>query len=219
MSAALADARRRIADAGGDPAAVRIVAVTKGFGPAAVRAAAEAGISDIGENYAQELLAKHLRVGEVGENPNALRWHFLGRIQRNKVAHLAPVVSWWQSVARLEEGEAIARRAPGATVLVEVETTGAAGRNGCAVTGVPELVGRLGGLGLEVRGLMTVAPVGPDAGTTFATVRGLADRLGLPERSMGMSDDLELAVAEGSTMVRLGRALFGDRPAGRWRPD
>ena len=125
----------------------------------------------------------------------------------------------WQGVARLAEGEAIARRAAGARVLVEVEATGVPGRNGCQPDDVPDLVAGLGRLGLDVRGLMTVAPQGDGAKAVFAGVRRLADRLGLPERSMGMSDDFELAVAEGSTMIRLGRALFGERPARRWRPE
>lgn len=221
MAAALGLARLRIAAAGGDPDTVRIVAVTKGFGPGAVAAAVRAGIPDIGENYAQELLAKDAVLapaGAPGPPEGRPRWHFLGRVQRNKVGQLAPVVACWQSVAREEEGESITRRAPGAVVLVEVETTGAPGRNGARPGEVPALVARLQSLGLDVRGLMTVAPPGPGARAVFAAVRRLADDLGLPERSMGMSDDLATAVAEGSTMVRLGRALFGERPPERWRP-
>jgi uncharacterized pyridoxal phosphate-containing UPF0001 family protein len=186
--------------------------VTKGFGPAAVRGALASGICDVGENYAQELLAK----ADALASSSTPRWHFLGAVQRNKVGAMASLVSCWQSVARLVEGEAIARRRPDAEVLVEVETTGDPGRNGCPVASVPELVARLRRLDLAVRGLMTVAPPVPDpARRAFGTVRALADDLGLPERSMGMSDDLELAVAEGSTMVRLGRALFGERPPRR----
>lgn len=212
VAASLGAARRRIARAGGDPEGVRIVAVTKGFGPDAVTAAVEAGLADVGENYAQELLAKHEALAGVA-TPDAVRWHFLGHIQRNKVARLSGVVSCWQSVARLEEGTAIARRAPGARVLVEVDASGAPGRNGCAPGDAAGLVDGLRAQGLDVQGLMTVAPQTAAAREVFATVRRLADDLGLVQRSMGMSDDLELAVAEGSTMVRLGRALFGERPA------
>ena len=233
VAAALGQVRRRIADAGGDPAAVRVVAVTKGFGPEAVRAALSAGIADVGENYAQELLSKvdALRAAGTGAAGNGeggrarahdhgadlgVRWHFLGAVQRNKVAALAPVVSWWQGVARAVEGEAIARRRPGAVVLVEVDATAAPGRNGCPPEAVPALVAELRAAQLDVRGLMTVAPTDPEgARRAFRTLRALADDLGLQERSMGMSDDLELAVAEGSTMVRVGRALFGDRPPRR----
>ncbi len=220
LRAALARVRGRIVDAGGDPARVRIVAVTKGFGADAVRAALRAGVEDVGENYAAELLAKEREIqaswaGEEGKGAGAggpLRWHFLGTVQRNKVAALAPVVSCWQGIARRVEGEAIALRRPGATVLVEVETTALPGRNGCAPDAVPALVASLRAAELDVRGLMTVAPVDPEgARRAFRTVRALADDLGLAERSMGMSDDLELAVAEGSTMVRVGRALFGER--------
>lgn len=191
-----------------------MVAVTKGFGPEAVAAAQGAGIADIGENYAQELLAKARETSA----PAATRWHFLGAVQRNKVKALAPVVACWQAVAREVEGEAIARHRPGASVLVEVELTGNPGRNGCGLAQVEPLVGALRGMDLDVRGLMGVAPIGPDARPAFRTLRDLADRLGLPERSMGMSDDLEVAVAEGSTMVRLGRALFGPRPPRSARP-
>jgi PLP dependent protein len=218
LEVTLARVRHRIEQAGGDPGAVRIVAVTKGFGPAAVSAALAAGLPDVGENYAQELVAKAAALGTraSGGAGGGARWHFLGAVQRNKVRVLAPLVSCWQGVAREAEGEAIALRRPGATVLVEVDETGAPGRNGCRPDAVPALVASLRGMDLDVRGLMVVAPVDRvTARDTFRAVRELADRLGLPERSMGMSDDLELGVTEGSTMVRLGRALFGPRPPRR----
>jgi hypothetical protein len=206
--------RLRIERAGGDPNAVRVIAVTKGFGPDAVAAARSAGLHDIGENYANELVTKAAEVSDASSA--ALRWHFLGAIQRNKVAKLAPIVGLWQSVARTEEGERIARFAPGATVLVEVDTTGQPGRNGCPPEEARTLVPRLRDAGLDVRGLMTVAPPEPaGAQSAFETVRALADELGLEERSMGMTDDFEAAVRAGSTMVRIGRALFGARPAKR----
>jgi PLP dependent protein len=205
--------RRRIERAGGDPSGVRVVAVTKGFGPQAVAAARAVGLHDIGENYADELVAKAAVVAGDPSLPQPVRWHFLGAIQRNKVARLAPVVGMWQSVSRVEEGARIARFVPGAAVLVEVETTGLPGRNGCSPDDVRALVPRLREAGLDVRGLMTVAAPGPDAAAmAFETVRSLADELGLEERSMGMSDDLEAAVRAGTTMVRIGRALFGERP-------
>jgi hypothetical protein len=205
--------RLRIEQAGGDPSAVRVVAVTKGFGPEAVVAARAAGLHDIGENYADELVAK---AAELGDTSPSTTWHFLGAIQRNKVARLAPIVGMWQSVSRVEEGARIARFAPDATVLVEVDTTGLPERNGCPPDGVRALVPRLRDAGLDVRGLMTVAAPGPGAAASaFDTVRSLADELGLVERSMGMTDDLEAAVRAGTTMVRIGRALFGERPAKR----
>jgi PLP dependent protein len=212
--------RLRIERAGGDPSTIRVVAVTKGFGPEAVLAARDAGLYDIGENYANELVAKAAALKGAASSPPT-RWHFLGAIQRNKVARLAPIVGVWQSVSRAEEGERIARFAPGAAVLVEVDTTGLPGRNGCPPDAVPALVLRLRDEGLEVGGLMTVAPPDPDAArSAFESVRSLADELGLPERSMGMTDDLEAAVRAGTTTVRIGRGLFGVRPAkGSPRPD
>jgi uncharacterized pyridoxal phosphate-containing UPF0001 family protein len=133
------------------------------------------------------------------------------------VARLAPLVTWWQGVRRPEEGTAIARRRPGSTVLVQIDVAGIAGRGGCPPDRAPELVARLRDEDLDVAGLMAVGPPGPPEGARagFARLSSLADSLALPVRSMGMSDDLEVAVSEGSTMVRLGRALFGERAAHR----
>ncbi|HUY29470.1 MAG TPA: alanine racemase [Acidimicrobiales bacterium] len=214
VAARLEQVRLRIDAAGGDRELVRIVAVTKGFGPPAALAALAAGVADLGENYADELVAK---AAALAATPAAVpRWHFLGSIQRNKVARLAPHVALWQGVDRLEEGVAIARHAPGASVLVEVDTAGVAGRGGVAPADVPRLVSDLASLGLDVRGLMTVAPpmaAGSEAvGGAFDLVAGLRAELGLAEASMGMTDDLELAVRHGATTVRVGRALFGPRP-------
>jgi uncharacterized pyridoxal phosphate-containing UPF0001 family protein len=203
--------RRRIEDAGRDPADVRIVAVTKGFTSGAVDAARQAGLFDIGENYADELAAKaEQRVApEVPET----RWHYLGAVQRRRVRLIAPVVSVWQTVSRVAEGQTIATHAPGATVLAEVETTSIPGRNGCPPSEVPALVSSLRHAGLDVRGLMTVGPPGDpeESRPAFRLTAQLARDLGLSEVSMGMTDDLEVALSEGSTMVRVGRALFGER--------
>jgi len=209
----LAAIRARIAAAGRKPEEIVVVAVTKGFGVEALDAAAAMGLDDLGENYAQELADKWRA---TADQPR--RWHFLGRVQRNKVKSIASAVHLWQGVDRLAAGEEIARRAPGARVLVQVNIDGAAsavtGRGGCPPAEVPGLVARLGGLGLDVRGLMAVGPKGPPelARSGFREVTVLADRLGLVERSMGMTDDLDVAVEEGSTMVRVGRGLFGARP-------
>jgi pyridoxal phosphate enzyme (YggS family) len=216
LSDRLAVVRERIADAGRSPDDVVVVAVTKGFGIDAVQAATAAGIADVGENYAQELADKVRQAGEHDGDGAAPRWHFLGRVQRNKVRAIASSVHLWQGVDRVAAGEEIARRAPGAGVLVQVRIDGDAGggRHGCDPDEVPALVERLGALGLDVRGLMAVGPAGPPelARAGFRRVGALADRLGLRERSMGMTDDLEVAVEEGSTMVRVGRGLFGARP-------
>lgn len=206
VAARLAAVRARIGRAGGDPDRVRVLAVTKGFGPEAVEAARAAGLTDIGENYSAELQAK-------APGPAGTQWHFLGAVQRNKVRALAPLVDVWQGVARFAEGERIARFAPGARVLIQVDYTGLPGRNGCAPEDAPALADALGGLDLRLQGLMTVAPPDPYAAdAAFGSLGRLADQLDLPERSMGMSADLEAAVAAGSTMVRVGRALFGERP-------
>jgi len=206
----LDEVRSRIA-ASRDPASVRVVAVTKGFGVEAARLALAAGLTELGENYADELVVK---AGQLaGDGAGQPVWHFLGSVQRNKVARLAPLVSWWQGVRRLEEGRAIARRHPGSSVLVQVDVAGLPGRGGCPPDEVPELVAALRDEDLAVSGLMAVGPPGPPAASRagFALVSSLADTLALPVRSMGMSDDLEVALAEGSTMVRVGRALFGER--------
>jgi pyridoxal phosphate enzyme (YggS family) len=213
----LAQVRRRIAEAGGDPDAVVVVAVTKGFGPEVADAAVRAGCGHLGENYAQELVAKARQLG-WGRGPDAATErptvHFLGRLQRNKVRQLAPFVDLWQSVDRPEVGAEIARRSPGAAVLVQVDITGEPQKGGCAPAGVGELVRSLAAGGLDVRGLMGVGRAGDDRATRagFAKLAALADDLHLPVRSMGMSGDLELAVAAGSTMVRVGTDLFGPRP-------
>lgn len=206
----LAAVRARIAATGRAPADITVVAVTKGFGADAVEAAAAIGLADVGENYAGELAAKHAAAPDR-------RWHFLGRVQRNKVRSIASVVHLWQAVDRVAAGEEIARRAPGAKVLVQVRIDNEPAikeRNGCDPDDVPALVERLDGLGLDVCGLMAVGPPGaPElARPGFRTVTALADRLGLAERSMGMTNDLDVAVEEGSTMVRVGRGLFGARP-------
>jgi pyridoxal phosphate enzyme (YggS family) len=166
------------------------------------------GVLDVGENRAPELLSK------VEQCPSEVRWHYLGNVQRNKVLHLAPHVGLWQAVDRLAAGEEIAKRAPGAHVLVQVNVSGEPQKHGCTVEDAPALVDRLRELGLDVQGLMAVGPAGPPEGARagFRTITTLAERMRLPVRSMGMTDDMEVAVQEGSTMVRIGTALFGDRP-------
>jgi len=204
----LAAIRRRIEAAGGDPDRVTIVAVTKGFGPGAVSAAAEAGLTDLGENYSKELLAK------AAAAPPGLTWHFLGPVQRNKVAGLARHVRVWQSVDREAAAEAIARRQPGAVVLVQVKVSEEPAKHGCAPAETPHLVAHMREMDLDVRGLMAVGPTGEpeSARPGFRRLAQLSRELGLTELSMGMSADLEVAVQEGATMVRIGQALFGPRP-------
>lgn len=199
--------RRRIESAGGDLGAITIVAVTKRQPPEAVAAAVRAGVVDIGENYAQELIAK------AAGAPSTVRWHFIGAVQRNKVNVLAPLVTLWHGVDRSAVVDVITARAPGAGVLIEVNTSGEPGKAGCALADAPALVAHARAAGLDVRGLMTVAPLGPPeaARPAFRCLAGLRDDLNLIDLSMGMSADLEVAVQEGATIVRIGTSLFGPR--------
>jgi pyridoxal phosphate enzyme (YggS family) len=196
----------RIAAAGGRD--VTLVAVTKGFGRDAVDAALAAGCADIGENYAQETVAK------LTPLPAGAHLHFIGHLQSNKVAMLAPLVSLWQTVDRLSIGRAVAKRAPGARVLVQVNVSAEPQKGGCAPGETAGLVASLRDDGLAVEGLMTIGRAGSpdDARAGFRVLRGLCDELALRVCSMGMSEDLDVAVAEGATMVRVGSALFGPRP-------
>jgi pyridoxal phosphate enzyme (YggS family) len=190
---------------------VRIVAVTKGFGVDAPRAALAAGLTMIGENYAQELVSKHEELSPAERE--RIEWHFLGRLQRNKIRSLAPIVSVWQSVDRVELIDEIARRAPGAKVMIQLNLSEEPQKGGAPILEGPALVSHARSVGLDVVGLMGVGSAGDptDSAAAFGELVALADDLGLSERSIGMSDDLEVAVAQGSTMVRVGTGLFGAR--------
>jgi pyridoxal phosphate enzyme (YggS family) len=206
--------RDRIRSAGGDPDEVVLVAVTKAFGPGVMRVALDAGLADVGENYAQELVDKAAALGPDVLAAGSARVHFVGRLQRNKVRSIAALVDLWQTVDRVELGTEIARRSPGASVLVQVNASREPQKGGCDLQEAPMLVDQLGSEGLDVAGLMAVGVADDDDATrrAFAAVTSMADDLDLPVRSMGMSADLEIAVQEGATMVRIGRDLFGRRP-------
>ncbi|MDI6870071.1 MAG: YggS family pyridoxal phosphate-dependent enzyme [Bacillota bacterium] len=225
----LAAVRRGIAEAaeraGRDPDGVRLVAVTKGQELDDLRAVLAGGVTDLGENRVQELVAKAAAL--VGEKP-APRWHMIGYLQRNKVKALLPWCRIIHSVDRLSLGEEIARRAEGGPpveVLVEVNVTGEATKAGVRPAEAEGLLRALAALpGIRVRGLMTVAPVSPEAERNrpvFRELRRLSERLnglGIPgvelvELSMGMSQDYAVAVEEGATLVRVGTAIFGPRAA------
>jgi pyridoxal phosphate enzyme (YggS family) len=208
VAARVEQVRQRVERAGRNPDDIRIVAVTKGFGPEAVRAALSAGLADVGENYAQELLAK------AGGSPAQARWHFLGPVQRNKVSRLARVVRAWHAVDREAAAEAVAEASPGVEILVQVNVTGQAARPGCRPEAVDALVERCRDLPCELSGLMAIGPAGDAEGSRecFRWLAKTAGRLGLAELSMGMSDDFEIAVTEGATTLRLGRVIFGPRP-------
>jgi PLP dependent protein len=208
--------RRRVdLAAGGSGSHVTIVAVTKGFGPEAVRASLDAGLTDIGENYAQEAVAKFEEVGE-----SALRWHFIGHAQRNKVRMLSPFIDVWQTIDSTALVDEVAKRAAGSDVMVEVNLSGAEGRSGCSWSRLDELVEHARVQKLNVCGLMGVGIIGEpeDSRLPFRRLAGEAERLQLPEVSMGMTNDFEVAVQEGSTMVRIGSAFFGSRPNSHHAP-
>jgi PLP dependent protein len=203
----LAAVRARLDAAGGHN--VKILAVTKGFGPEALAIAGDLGLHDVGENYAQELIAKLQPI-----RPTGLRIHFIGRLQTNKVASLAAVVDVWQSIDRTALVDTLAKRFPGARAFVQVNVSEEPQKGGCPMDQADALVAYSRTAGLDVVGLMTVGKAGEPAeiAAGFRWLRATADRMELAECSMGMSGDLEIAVREGATMVRVGSALFGDRP-------
>lgn len=203
----LAVVRARLQAVGRDD--IRILAVTKGFDRSALQVAEALGLPDVGENYAQELLGKI-----VLPRPVEQTMHFIGRLQTNKVGSLKDAVDVWQSVDRASVVNALSMRVPGAHIFVQVNVSEEPQKGGCAPHDTEALVVSAQQAGLIVRGLMTVGKAGPpiESAAGFRWLRRTADRLGLTECSMGMSDDLEIAAGEGSTMVRVGSALFGDRP-------
>jgi pyridoxal phosphate enzyme (YggS family) len=185
---------------------VGVVAVTKGFDASAIEAACAVGAEVIGENYAQQILAKRDAIERL--RPDV---HFIGHLQSNKVRQLTDLVTVWGTLDRNE----VAKRCPGARVRLQVNTTGEAQKAGVAPEQLSALLERAGERGLTVEGLMTVGPTGgtPDAARpAFARLRALVDRFGLEVCSMGMTHDLEVAIEEGSTEIRVGTALFGARP-------
>jgi pyridoxal phosphate enzyme (YggS family) len=214
VSAALERVLGEVSDAGGDPDALTVVAVTKGFGPEAPLAALRAGLVELGENYAQELQDK-AEVVAATDGLRVPRWHFIGRLQSNKVRLVSDQVGCWQSLDRGSVVDEVAKRAPGAQVLVQVNAADEDGKGGASLDEAPELVSRARDAGLDVAGLMAVGVAGDESATeaAFAATSSLADRLDLPERSLGMSGDLAAAVRAGTTMIRVGTALFGPRPA------
>jgi len=204
----LARIERAARRAGRDPAGVRLVAVTKGHSPEAIREKVLAyGDFPLGESRVQEALPK------IEALPEAT-FHFIGPLQRNK-AKFMHHFSLLHSLESLRVAEALERRLPRPLdVLVEVNVGREPQKHGVLPEALPELLGRLRELSrVRVLGLMTVAPRVRDPDrlrAVFAELSRLADRYNLPERSMGMSEDFELAIEEGSTLVRVGRAIFDE---------
>jgi pyridoxal phosphate enzyme (YggS family) len=211
----VAELRDRISRAGG--IGVGIVAVTKTFGIDAWSDAKFAGCEAIGENYAQELIAKSQQVDRAERLPV----HFIGQLQTNKIKSLFDIVDVWQSVDRASVVTELVKRQMARTsagrceILVQVNTTSEIDKGGCDPTEVETLVHQARQGGLDVTGLMTVGPTDMDSGKTraaFRLLKQMALDLGVEQLSMGMTADVEIAVEEGSTLVRVGTALFGERP-------
>jgi len=208
-----------LAEAGRAEREIVLVAVSKGQTAAAMRAAFAAGQRDFGENYVQEALAKMDELADL-----RITWHFIGPIQSNKTRAVAERFDWVHSVDRLKIAERLsAQRGPQQApleVCIQVNVSGEASKSGCRPEDAAALADAVARLPrLRLRGLMAVPEPGPDRALQrerFRTVRGIFDALnvrglGLDTLSMGMSADLEAAIEAGSTMVRVGTAIFGER--------
>ncbi|MCQ4325641.1 YggS family pyridoxal phosphate-dependent enzyme [Stutzerimonas stutzeri] len=203
-----------------DPADVGLLAVSKTQPAAAIREAFAAGLRDFGENYLQEALDKQAALADL-----ALTWHFIGPIQSNKTKPIAEHFAWVHSVDRLKIAQRLSDQRPAGlpplNVCLQVNVSGEASKSGCAPEDLQPLAQAVAGLPrLHLRGLMCIPAPSDDPAeqhAAFARLRALRDALGLglDTLSMGMSQDLEAAIAEGATWVRIGTALFGARDYGR----
>jgi pyridoxal phosphate enzyme (YggS family) len=204
--------------AGRDASSIRLVLASKTQPSDAIRAAANAGARDFGENYVQEAIAKRAELSDLTD----IRWHLIGHLQTNKVKVAASAFALIHSVDSVRLAEALARAQPSPRVhaLIEVNLGGEASKTGVAPEGVAAILDATRDK-LEIDGLMTIPPSAGSAEAArpyFAQLRELRDRLAtqsgyaLSELSMGMTDDFEVAVEEGATIVRIGRAVFGERP-------
>lgn len=209
---------RACARAGRDPASVRLIAVSKTFGPEAVAEALAAGIREFGENRVQEALAKIPAVAELAAQRGlpAPTWHLVGHLQTNKARAAAGAFAILHGIDSTRLLQALDRAAAAPTrVLLEVNVAGEPTKFGFAPEDVAGAVALAQTLPhIEVAGLMTVAPRAEDPEAVRPVFRRLAElarELGLPELSMGMTEDFEVAIEEGATMVRIGRAIFGER--------
>lgn len=213
----LSRVRERIAAAarraGRDPAAIGLCVVTKGRPLAVVREAVAAGARILGENRVQEASVK---IGEARDLPAGISWHLIGHLQRNKARRAVELFDLIQSVDSLALARRLAELGLGrgrpVRVFAEVHTSGEAAKTGLAPDGAEDALAQMRALpGLELAGLMTMAPLTDDDAAiraSFAMLRGLGERTGLTELSMGMSSDFEQAVEEGATLVRVGSAIF-----------
>jgi pyridoxal phosphate enzyme (YggS family) len=200
-----------------DPASIRLVLASKTQPSAAIRAAARAGACDFGENYVQEAIAKRAELADLTD----IRWHLIGHLQTNKAKTAAGAFALIHSVDSVRLAEALARAQPSPRVhaLIEVNLGAEASKTGVAPDGVAAILDAAAEK-MEIDGLMTIPPLAASAEAArpyFAQLRDLRDRLAmrsglaLSELSMGMTDDFEVAIEEGATIVRVGRAVFGER--------
>ncbi len=205
--------------AGRAPAEVSLLAVSKPWPAACVREAAACGQRAFGENYVQEGVAKIAELAELG-----LEWHFIGPLQSNKTRPVAEHFAWVHSIERLKIAERLSAQRPASLpplqVCIQVNVSGEESKSGCAPAEAPALAAAVAALpNLRLRGLMAIPEPTDDAALQrrrFAALRDLLAALNrgglaLDTLSMGMSDDMEAAVAEGSTLVRVGTAIFGAR--------
>jgi len=214
----LAQVRAVLAQRAAQP--VTIVAVTKGFGTDAIRAALAAGLADIGENRVQEAVQKQDELGAGGKGLG-IRWHLIGHLQRNKARVVPGRFEMVHSVDSLELANELDKRATGLRVLLQVNVAGESQKSGCAPEDAAALARQVTALTqLRLEGMMTMAPLTDDEDVqrqTFRGLRVLRDRikeeegLWLPTLSMGMSGDYASAAQEGATVIRLGTVLFGTR--------
>jgi PLP dependent protein len=210
---------RAVAEAGRDAAAVRLLAVSKTFDAAAVRELAACGQLEFGENYLQEALEKQATLADL-----PLVWHFIGPIQSNKTRAIAEHFSWVHSVDRLKIAERLSAQRPAGLpplqVCIEVNVSGEASKGGVTAAELPALADAMAALpNLQLRGLMAIPAPTPEMASQRAALRQVREALDalrarghtLDTLSMGMSADLEAAILEGATIVRVGTALFGER--------
>jgi hypothetical protein len=211
------DLKRRIALAaergGRSREGITIVAVSKGVAAQAIEAAVKAGITQIGENRVQEARDKIAYLSPLEPRPT---WHMVGHLQSNKANTAVEIFDIIHSVDSIRLAEAVSRRAQNIfPVLLQVNISGEATKSGFSMAELPQALEEIGRLPLlEVKGLMTIAPLVKDPEEVrpiFRRLRELRDELGLEHLSMGMTDDFEVAVEEGATMLRIGRAIFGER--------
>jgi len=198
---------QRVESAGGSKETVTLIGVTKTFPSLSVANAMDIGLEDFGENYSQELISKHL---DTCENQNP-RWHFIGGLQSKKISKLSEIVSVWHSIDRISLAQKLGRKCLNAEVFIQVNTTEETQKSGCRVEDVAKLVEKAREADLNVLGLMTMGDQNYDPRYCFELLAQLAQDNELSSLSMGMSNDFELAVELGSTHIRIGSALFGQR--------